>query len=119
MSDKGDQPRRTLADIIQVQLPQIYFPQNKPKFTLRERKTSLERFFSERRNHCNRVTMLQDKLTEKRTEIDTQFTDPESLSRKELDPKVVEMYEGQAKDYLFTHMDGTKTPESVLSMRRK
>ena len=38
--------------------------------------------------------ILQDKIQEKRTEIDTQYSDAESLQRKELDPRVVEMYQG-------------------------
>jgi len=36
--------------------------------------------------------IIQEKLTEKRTEIDTQYTDAESLQQRELDPRVVEMY---------------------------
>ena len=38
--------------------------------------------------------ILQEKIQEKRTEIDTQYTDAESLQRRELDPRVVEMYQG-------------------------
>jgi essential nuclear protein 1 len=41
--------------------------------------------------------LIHDKITEKRTEIDTQFSDAESLQRKQLDPRVVEMYEGVGK----------------------
>ena len=41
--------------------------------------------------------IIQQKIDEKKTEIDTQFTDAESLSRKEIDPRVVEMYEGVGK----------------------
>jgi len=37
--------------------------------------------------------IIQEKLTEKRTEIDTQYTDAESLQQRELDPRVVEMYQ--------------------------
>ena len=38
--------------------------------------------------------ILQEKIMEKRTEIDTQYSDAESLQRKEMDPQVVEMYQG-------------------------
>ena len=31
--------------------------------------------------------IIQEKLTEKRTEIDTQYTDAESLQQRELDPR--------------------------------
>ena len=37
--------------------------------------------------------IIQEKLEEKRTEIDTMYTDAESLQQRELDPRVVEMYE--------------------------
>ena len=38
-----------------------------------------------------------EKINEKKTEIDTQFTDAGSLSMKELNPKVQEMYEEVGK----------------------
>ena len=41
--------------------------------------------------------IIAEKIAEKRTEIETQFTDSASLQRKELDPRVVEMYEGVGK----------------------
>ncbi len=41
--------------------------------------------------------IIAEKIAEKRTEIDTQYTDAESLQRRELDPRVVEMYQGVGK----------------------
>ena len=41
--------------------------------------------------------ILAEKINDKRTEIDTQYTDVESLQRKEMDPRVIEMYQGVAK----------------------
>merc|ERR1712203_464856 len=41
--------------------------------------------------------IIQEKLTEKRTEIDTQYTDAESLQQRDLDPRVVEMYQSVGK----------------------
>ena len=38
--------------------------------------------------------VIMQKIEERKTEINTQFTDPESLRRAQLDPRVVEMYEG-------------------------
>jgi len=54
-----------------------------------------EAFEAFRNNSGQRKTLseiIQEKLTEKRTEIDTQYTDAESLQQRELDPRVVEMY---------------------------
>ena len=45
--------------------------------------------------------ILQEKIQEKRTEIDTQYTDAESLQRRELDPRVVEMYQGIGNLFSF------------------
>ena len=41
--------------------------------------------------------IIMEKINEKKTEIDTQFTDTGSLDKKELDPRVVEMYRGVGK----------------------
>jgi len=42
--------------------------------------------------------IIQEKITEKRTEIDTMYTtDDQSLGQKDLDPRVVEMYQGVGK----------------------
>ena len=41
--------------------------------------------------------IIQDKLTEKRTEIDTMYSDVESMRQSNLDPRVVEMYTGVGK----------------------
>ena len=41
--------------------------------------------------------IIQDKLTEKRTEIDTMYSDVESMRGNDLDPRVVEMYKGVGK----------------------
>ena len=42
--------------------------------------------------------IIAEKINEKRTEIDTQYTDADSLAPKaELDPRVVEMYQGVGK----------------------
>ena len=41
--------------------------------------------------------IIQDKLTEKRTEIDTMYSDVESTRGSNLDPRVVEMYKGVGK----------------------
>jgi len=41
--------------------------------------------------------IIQDKITEKKTEIDTQFSDAGSQQMKDLNPKVVEMYEDVGK----------------------
>jgi essential nuclear protein 1 len=41
--------------------------------------------------------IIQEKITEKKTEIDTQFSDAGSQQMKDLNPKVVEMYEDVGK----------------------
>lgn len=41
--------------------------------------------------------IIQDKLTEKRTEIDTMYSDVDSMAQKDLDPRVIEMYQGVGK----------------------
>jgi len=41
--------------------------------------------------------MIQDKIAEKKTEIDTQFSDAGSQHMKDLNPKVIEMYEDVGK----------------------
>lgn len=41
--------------------------------------------------------IIQDKINEKRTEIDTMYSDADSLARQDLDPRVVEMYQGVGK----------------------
>merc|ERR1739846_77241 len=41
--------------------------------------------------------IIQDKIAEKKTEIDTQFSDAGSQNMKDLNPKVIEMYEDVGK----------------------
>ena len=41
--------------------------------------------------------IIMEKIEERKTEIQTQFTDADSRGREQLDPKVVEMYEGVGK----------------------
>lgn len=41
--------------------------------------------------------ILQEKITEKRTEVDTMYSDVDSLQQKDLDPRVVEMYQSVGK----------------------
>lgn len=38
--------------------------------------------------------IIQEKITEKRTEIDTMYSDVDSLQQRDLDPRVIEMYQG-------------------------
>ena len=41
--------------------------------------------------------ILQEKITEKRTEVDTMYSDVDSLQQRDLDPRVVEMYQSVGK----------------------
>jgi len=41
--------------------------------------------------------IIQEKITEKRTEIDTMYSDVDSLQQRDLDPRVIEMYQGVGK----------------------
>lgn len=41
--------------------------------------------------------IIQEKITEKRTEIDTMYSDADSLQKRDLDPRVIEMYQGVGK----------------------
>ena len=41
--------------------------------------------------------IIQEKITEKRTEIDTNYSDAESLQRRDLDPRITEMYQNVGK----------------------
>ncbi|XP_065073521.1 bystin [Ochlerotatus camptorhynchus] len=49
--------------------------------------------------------MIMDKITEKQTEIQTQFSDTGSLKMEEVDPRVREMYEG-VRDVLKRYRSG-------------
>ncbi len=54
--------------------------------------------------------IIMEKIEERKTEINTQFTDPESLRRAQLDPRVVEMYEGVGK--VLEKYRGGKVPKA-------
>ncbi|XP_015126766.1 bystin [Diachasma alloeum] len=54
--------------------------------------------------------IIMEKLTEKKTEIDTQFSDVGSLQMQELDPRVKAMYEG-VRDVLVKYRSG-KLPKA-------
>uniref|UniRef100_U5EVH8 Putative cell adhesion complex protein bystin n=1 Tax=Corethrella appendiculata TaxID=1370023 RepID=U5EVH8_9DIPT len=54
--------------------------------------------------------MIMDKITEKQTEIQTQFSDTGSLKMEEVDPRVREMYEG-VRDVLKRYRSG-KVPKA-------
>ncbi|CAK9813581.1 BYSL [Anthophora plagiata] len=54
--------------------------------------------------------IILEKLTEKKTEIDTQFSDASSVRMQELDPRVKAMYEG-VKDVLAKYRSG-KLPKA-------
>uniref|UniRef100_A0A182IY87 Bystin n=1 Tax=Anopheles atroparvus TaxID=41427 RepID=A0A182IY87_ANOAO len=54
--------------------------------------------------------IILDKITEKQTEIQTQFTDNGSLQLEEIDPRVREMYEG-VRDVLKRYRNG-KIPKA-------
>ena len=54
--------------------------------------------------------IIMEKLTEKKTEIDTQFSDVGSMQMQELDPRVQEMYNG-VKDVLTKYRSG-KLPKA-------
>ncbi|XP_063972862.1 bystin [Diachasmimorpha longicaudata] len=54
--------------------------------------------------------IIMEKLTEKKTEIDTQFSDVGSLQMQELDPRVKTMYEG-VRDVLVKYRSG-KLPKA-------
>ena len=41
--------------------------------------------------------ILQEKITEKRTEVETMYSDVDSLQQRDLDPRVVEMYQSVGK----------------------
>ena len=41
--------------------------------------------------------ILQEKITEKRTEVDTMYSDVDSLQQRDLDPRYVEMYQSIGK----------------------
>ena len=45
----------------------------------------------------NLADIIREKINEKRTEIDTQYTDAGSMAAKEFDPETIEMYEGVGK----------------------
>ncbi|XP_034233912.1 bystin [Thrips palmi] len=54
--------------------------------------------------------IIQEKITEKHTELQTQFSDAGSVQMQELDPRVKEMYEG-VKDVLIKYRSG-KLPKA-------
>lgn len=54
--------------------------------------------------------IIMEKLTEKKTEIDTQFSDIGSMQMQDLDPRVVTMYEG-VRDVLANYRSG-KLPKA-------
>ena len=53
--------------------------------------------------------IINEKITEKKTEIDTQFTDASEVA-KDIDPKVAEMYTEVGK--LLTRYRGGKIPKA-------
>ncbi|VVC34469.1 Hypothetical protein CINCED_3A017298 [Cinara cedri] len=76
-----------------------------------EDEKALEMFMS--KNPETRLTlgdMIMEKITEKQTEIQTQFTDAESLQLQDVDPRVVQMYKG-VKQVLSTYRSG-KLPKA-------
>ncbi|CAH0393701.1 unnamed protein product [Bemisia tabaci] len=76
-----------------------------------EDEKALEKFMSA--NPAPRLTLadlIKDKITEKKTELTTQFTDKESLVMQDIDPKVKELYIG-VRDVLIKYRSG-KLPKA-------
>jgi len=58
---------------------------------------AITRFMNRSSKRRTLADIIQDKITEKKTEIDSQFSDAGSFQTKDLNPKVVEMYEDVGK----------------------
>jgi essential nuclear protein 1 len=72
---------------------------------------ALEMFMSKKPEaRLTLADMIMEKITEKQTEIQTQFTDAESVQLQDVDPRVVQMYKG-VKQVLTTYRSG-KLPKA-------
>jgi len=72
---------------------------------------ALEMFMSKKPEaRLTLADMIMEKITEKQTEIQTQFTDAESVQLQDLDPRVVQMYKG-VKQVLTSYRSG-KLPKA-------
>ncbi|CAH1739028.1 unnamed protein product [Aphis gossypii] len=72
---------------------------------------ALEMFMSKKPEaRLTLADMIMEKITEKQTEIQTQFTDAESVQLQDVDPRVIQMYKG-VKQVLSTYRSG-KLPKA-------
>ncbi|NP_001280477.1 bystin [Acyrthosiphon pisum] len=72
---------------------------------------ALEMFMSKKPEaRLTLADMILEKITEKQTEIQTQFTDAESVQLQDVDPRVIQMYKG-VKQVLTTYRSG-KLPKA-------
>ncbi|XP_060866772.1 bystin [Metopolophium dirhodum] len=72
---------------------------------------ALEKFMSKKPEaRLTLADMIMEKITEKQTEIQTQFTDAESVQLQDVDPRVIQMYKG-VKQVLTTYRSG-KLPKA-------
>ncbi|KAL5243055.1 hypothetical protein ACI65C_010465 [Semiaphis heraclei] len=72
---------------------------------------ALEMFMSKKPEaRLTLADMIMEKITEKQTEIQTQFTDAESVQLQDVDPRVIQMYKG-VKQVLTTYRSG-KLPKA-------
>lgn len=72
---------------------------------------ALEMFMSKKPEaRLTLADMIMEKITEKQTEIQTQFTDAESVQLQDVDPRVVQMYKG-VRQVLTTYRSG-KLPKA-------
>ena len=58
---------------------------------------AFERFMNKSTERRTLAEILQEKITEKRTEVETMYSDVDSLQQRDLDPRVVEMYQSVGK----------------------
>ncbi|CAI6349498.1 unnamed protein product [Macrosiphum euphorbiae] len=72
---------------------------------------ALEMFMSKKPEaRLTLADMIMEKITEKQTEMQTQFTDAESVQLQDVDPRVIQMYKG-VKQVLTTYRSG-KLPKA-------
>ncbi|XP_050432162.1 bystin [Adelges cooleyi] len=72
---------------------------------------ALEMFMSKKpETRFTLADMIMEKITEKQTEIQSQFTDAESVQLQDVDPRVIHMYKG-VKQVLTTYRSG-KLPKA-------
>jgi len=72
---------------------------------------ALEMFMSKKPDvRVTLADMIMEKITEKQTEIQTQFTDGESVQLQDVDPRVIQMYNG-VRQVLSTYRSG-KLPKA-------